>query len=175
MSMLKAATISLVATVCLGMVLAVATVIQPEAYSLLLSTGLLVWWVIFYLLLPDYSVLQGRELKRVRFRFGAFLVSSLFLLIVGNAVLLRFYPTTGNDTVVRASKLEVRDECASELRGIAEMNARLQGFTVAKIHSGQFFYKSNGNVSCEARFLILKDGISDVSKLFMAEVAPNKN
>ena len=56
-----------------------------------------------------------------------------------------------------ASSITARDDCISNLRGHAEMNGRLQGYTVLRIADGKLSETSDGGAKCSARFEISKD------------------
>lgn len=67
--------------------------------------------------------------------------------------------------------LTERDDCISNLRGHAEINARLNGYTVLRIVDGEFSEKSDGGVKCSARFEISKENKSTLTDYMEGEVA----
>lgn len=66
-----------------------------------------------------------------------------------------------------------RDDCVSQLRGIAELNAAKGGYAIVKMDAGEFSGTPEGGVKCSARFLTAKDGKSELSKIYSAEVQAN--
>lgn len=64
-----------------------------------------------------------------------------------------------------------RDDCISNLRGLADMNAAKQGFTVVKIDKGEYTIAEDGVAKCSAQFLIVKDGKEAFSQVFSGQVA----
>lgn len=64
-----------------------------------------------------------------------------------------------------------RDDCISNLRGLAEMNGAKQGFTVKKLDKGEYSIEDDGSVKCSAQFLIEKDGQEAFSQVFSGQVA----
>ncbi|MFJ7794651.1 hypothetical protein [Pseudomonas sp. NPDC096950] len=63
-----------------------------------------------------------------------------------------------------------RDECVSQLRGIAELNAAKGGYAIVKMDAGEFSSTPEGGVKCSTRFLTVKDGKGEFSKTYSAEV-----
>lgn len=67
-----------------------------------------------------------------------------------------------------------RDDCVSNLRGLADMNATKQRFTVVKIDVGQYETLPDGGAKCAAQFVIIKeDGTQGYSQIFSGQVAPS--
>lgn len=65
-----------------------------------------------------------------------------------------------------------RDDCISNLRGLAEQNAAKQGFTVVKIDVGQYAMLADGGAKCAAQFVIIKkDSTQGYSQIFSGQVA----
>lgn len=64
-----------------------------------------------------------------------------------------------------------RDDCISNLRGLAEMNGAKQGFIVKKLDQGEYSIEENGSAKCSAQFLIEKDGQEAFSQVFSGQVA----
>lgn len=69
-----------------------------------------------------------------------------------------------------SGRITERDECISNLRGLAEMNAAKQGFTVLKIDQGEYASADDGGVKCSAQFVIQKDGKQTLSQVFSGQV-----
>jgi len=70
-----------------------------------------------------------------------------------------------------SGRITERDDCISNLRGLADLNAAKQGFTIVKIDQGEYATEPDGSVSCKAQFQILKDGKSAFSQVFTGQVA----
>lgn len=70
-----------------------------------------------------------------------------------------------------AGRTTERDECISNLRGLAEINASKQGFTIVKLDQGEYATEADGSVSCKAQFQIVKDGKASFSQVFSGQVA----
>lgn len=68
-----------------------------------------------------------------------------------------------------------RDDCISNLRGLAEMNGAKQGFTVKKLDKGEYSIEENGSAKCSAQFLIEKDGQEAFSQVFSGQVAKRQD
>jgi hypothetical protein len=83
------------------------------------------------------------------------------------AVLLGFSGVANADS----GRITERDDCISNLRGHAEMNAAKQGYTVLKIDQGEYSTTEDGGVKCSAQFLIVKDGKETFSQVFSGQVA----
>lgn len=69
-----------------------------------------------------------------------------------------------------SGQITERDECISNLRGLAEMNAAKQGFTVLKIDQGEYASVDDGGLKCSVQFLIQKDGKQTLSQVFSGQV-----
>ncbi|WAT32288.1 hypothetical protein [Pseudomonas sp. GXZC] len=83
------------------------------------------------------------------------------------AVLFGFSGVANADT----GRITERDDCISNLRGHAEMNAAKQGYTVLKIDQGEYATTEDGGVKCSAQFLIEKDGKEAFSQVYSGQVA----
>ena len=83
------------------------------------------------------------------------------------AVLLGFSGVANAD----AGRITERDDCISNLRGHAEMNAAKQGYKVLKIDQGEYATTEDGGVKCSAQFLIEKDGKEAFSQVYSGQVA----
>lgn len=83
------------------------------------------------------------------------------------AVLLGFCGVAKADSV----QLTERDDCISNLRGHAELNAAKHGYTVVKIDQGEYASTEDGGVKCSAQFLIMKDGKKAFSQVYSGQVA----
>lgn len=70
-----------------------------------------------------------------------------------------------------AGRITERDDCISNLRGHAEMNAMKQGYKVLKIDQGEYATTEDGGVKCSAQFLIEKDGKEAFSQVYSGQVA----
>lgn len=70
-----------------------------------------------------------------------------------------------------SGRTTARDECASNLRGLADMNAAKLGFTVVKLDQGEYATEADGSVTCKAQFQIVKDGKPAFSQVFTGQVA----
>lgn len=68
-----------------------------------------------------------------------------------------------------------RDDCISNLRGLAEMNGAKQGFTVKKLDQGEYSIQADGSAKCSAQFLIEKDGQEAFSQVFSGQVAKRQD
>lgn len=83
------------------------------------------------------------------------------------AVLLGFSSVANAD----AGRSTERDDCFSNLRGHAEMEAAKQGYKILKIDQGEYATTENGGAKCSAQFLIVKDGNEALSQVYSGQVA----
>lgn len=140
-------------------------------------SGFAIWvfflWVpLFFAFAPRFSTREDG--RNTRYKMYGCLFIGLLLSASATALLSQMYPRPDFVPAPKYTSINERDQCVSELRGIAEQNAHLQGFTIVTMGDGGFSYKANGNVSCSASFVVIKDGKQEVSKIFVAEVAKSK-
>ena len=71
--------------------------------------------------------------------------------------------------------LTERDDCISNLRGVADANAAKLGYTVLRIDQGEYATLANGGVKCSAQFQLGKNGESAFSDVYSGEAYPRKD
>lgn len=70
--------------------------------------------------------------------------------------------------------LTERDDCISNLRGIADINAAKLGYTVVRIDQGEYATLPKGGVKCSAQFQLGKNGESAFSEVYSGEAYPRQ-
>lgn len=91
-------------------------------------------------------------------------LSLMFLAVMGVSALAQ----------AESGSTSARDDCISNLRGLADMNAAMHRSHVVKIDAGQYEVFPDGGAKCAAQFLIIKeDGTKDYSQIFSGQVAPS--
>ncbi|WP_219096230.1 hypothetical protein [Pseudomonas sp. UMAB-40] len=70
----------------------------------------------------------------------------------------------------QSSPITERDDCISALRGHAELNSKLMGYSILKIADGEVSETKSG-VKCSARFEASKDGKGFLTEYYEGEAA----
>ena len=63
-----------------------------------------------------------------------------------------------------------RDECISNLRGAADLDAFKKGYNVVRLDQGEYSHGADGALKCSGQFLILKGGKSGFSQVYSSQV-----
>lgn len=63
-------------------------------------------------------------------------------------------------------QVDSRDQCFSNLRGLAEMNAAKGGYELTKLDKGEYRTTSDGETTCWAQFLTSKNGEAGRSPIY---------